>query len=108
MAYSSAQLASAVLVLLDALVSRPSFGSSPLTHAIRLFSFSRWAVQCAIIVEASRLKGVWLLERCIFLNNLDFPVSSFTSSLFAILGLGLFSRIVACIMLFIVDKHKQQ
>lgn len=60
---TSAQLAAAVLALINTLVARQGSPGALVALAQR-FSFARWGLEGYVISESNRLTGVWLLARC--------------------------------------------
>lgn len=59
---ASAQLAAAVLALINTLIARQG-SPGALVAAAQHFSFARWGLEGYVISESNRLTGVWLLAR---------------------------------------------
>lgn len=83
----SAQLACAVLALLQGLLARQD-GLSPVLKAAQFMSFARWGLEGITIAESNRLTGVWLLARCADLQGLGYDVRRFTTCIVALFVLG--------------------
>lgn len=88
-----AQLTAAVFVLSNALLTRGR--SSTLISFIRNFLYHRWALEALTIAEAKQLFGVWTLERCVTLMQMDYDIRNFHFSIVALILLGLSTRIIS-------------
>lgn len=101
---SAAQLATAVFVLSNALLTRGR--STPLIDFIRRFLYHRWGLEAYTIVEAEQLFGVWSLERCGTLQSMNYDVHNFTFAILALVFIGLFTRVLSFIVIMVGTRDK--
>ena len=101
-----AQLASAVFVLSNALLAKTS--KTGIVAFIKSFLYHRWALEAYIISEAKQLFGVWSLERCGTLLSLGYDIRHFTSTIIALIVLGVVTRVLsfAIIMFGMRDRSE--
>lgn len=104
---SAAQLTSAVMVLIHALIARPKQLSSGPRLWLRSALFTWWGSKAILISEAEKLEGVWLLERCMVMVSMGFSIDSFGHAMLVLISLGVLMRIVACVLLFTINRDKQ-
>lgn len=88
-----AQLAAAVFVLSNALLTRGR--TSALIALIRKILYHRWALEAFVISEAKQLFGVWSLERCGMLQAMNYDIRHFWFSIVALIVLGVVTRILS-------------
>ncbi|KAL4449383.1 hypothetical protein ABPG77_007027 [Micractinium sp. CCAP 211/92] len=104
---SAAQLAAAVLALVNTLIARQGHARG-LVRLAQNFSFARWGLEGYVISESNKLTGVWLLARCADLQGLEYDVRRFGLCLLALFGLGLLFRVAALLAMFTLHRDKQR
>lgn len=104
---SAAQLAAAVLALVNTLIARQGHARG-LVRLAQSFSFARWGLEGYVISESNKLTGVWLLARCADLQGLEYDVRRFGLCLLALFGLGLLFRATALLAMFSLHRDKQR
>eukprot|EP00803_Ostreobium_quekettii_P010678 evm.model.scf_562.5 EVM.evm.TU.scf_562.5 scf_562:63542-73807(+) len=103
--YGAAQLTAAVVSLISVLLVRRS--SHGFLSVMKGFSFARWALEAGVLVQAKRMTGVWLLERCASLHALGYSLGHLGRCLWRLVGLGLMFRALALVALSLSNRSRQ-
>ncbi|PSC68046.1 ABC transporter G family member 28-like [Micractinium conductrix] len=104
---AAAQLAAAVLALINTLIARQQHARG-LVRLAQWTSFARWGLEGYVIAESNKLTGVWLLARCADLVGLEYDVRRFGACLLALGGLGLLFRAAALLAMISLHRDKQR
>ncbi|XP_050379339.1 putative white-brown complex homolog protein 30 isoform X2 [Argentina anserina] len=101
---SPAQLWSVLLPVVMTLVANQA-KDSQVAGAVARFCYTKWALEAFVVANADRYSGVWLISRCTTLYKKGYDVNDWMLCLIILMVIGLFSRIMAFILLLITQKR---
>lgn len=101
--HGAAQLAAAVLVLINTLVAQRHQAPVGIVKAAMALGFANWALEAYVLAEAKRLTGVWLPERCTVIDFLGYDIRNWAWNITALFLVGAFFRLTALGLLFAND-----